>query len=264
MQEQTNIFSIAEQFSYFGPAIVLEEENDLGQVRIRLDQNSLSQLHAQTHTQPQSYLATVACLRTGLLSSQTNVLVAGNEINNLYVIGLLGLPVLEGDSLKTSTSVNKELKTSSGASSRLYKTDKHETLAIYSNKNELVFEYDPSSQKSIVNIVEGDFALNVKNGNIALNTNKTVDINGETVNFTSKKLNIKSFVANFVLGRLETTTDTLVENAKNVYRTVKELTQLRTGRNRTFVEETYQLNADKVLLKSENDVKVKAEKIHLG
>ncbi|MDH5257143.1 MAG: DUF3540 domain-containing protein [Gammaproteobacteria bacterium] len=253
MQQQSNIFPITEQLSYFGPATVIEDEDKQGRVRVRLNQG----LNSQT------CIATVACSRSHLLLSQVNVLVAGNDTNNLYVIGLLGIPFTDAMSDDKASS-DTEIKASNGAFSRVSKTDTQETLAIYSNKNELVFEYNPVSKQSTVNLPEGDFSLNVKNGNILLNAGKTVEINSDTLNLTSKKLNIKSFIADMVLGRLETTTDTLVENAKNVYRTVKELTQLRTGRNRTFVEETYQLNADKVLLKSENDVKVKADKIHLG
>jgi len=66
------------------------------------------------------------------------------------------------------------------------------------------------------------------------------------------------------MGRCETVVETVVEKARNAYRTVAELTQLKTGRMRTLVDETYQLRSKTALLKAREDVKIDGEKIHLG
>ncbi len=73
-------------------------------------------------------------------------------------------------------------------------------------------------------------------------------------------------IANVTLAmdRCETMVGTLVEKARNVYRTVAELTQLRTGRLRTLVRDTYQLRSRTALLRADQDFKVDGEKIHLG
>ena len=64
--------------------------------------------------------------------------------------------------------------------------------------------------------------------------------------------------------RLETVTKTLIEKAKNIYRTVEGLTQTRARRVRTLVDETYHLQSKTAMLKSEEDFKVNGERIHLG
>ncbi len=55
-----------------------------------------------------------------------------------------------------------------------------------------------------------------------------------------------------------------MERARNVYRSVKELTQLRTGRLRTLVEGTSWMLAGRVAHRATTDYKIDAEKIHLG
>ncbi len=64
--------------------------------------------------------------------------------------------------------------------------------------------------------------------------------------------------------KLETVAQTIVEKAKNTYRTVEELSQLKSGRLRTLVAGSLHIKAKKSILKSDEDFKIKAEKIHLG
>jgi len=248
MYQQSNIFPIAEFASYFGPATVLEDENSDGKVDVRWFQDGKAMLAT----------VVIAFPREHLIARQANLLVAGNDVDSMFAIGLLDTV----PSLKVVT--NETIKSSHGAFAQLNKTKSEEFIEVYSERKELLFKYDPINQISQVNIPIGDLELNSKQGNIRLNAGKTVEINGDTLSLNSKKLSIKALVGEMFLGRLETTTETLIENAKNVYRSVKELSQLRSGRVRTLVDETYQLNANKVLTKSETDFKVKAEKIHLG
>jgi len=67
-----------------------------------------------------------------------------------------------------------------------------------------------------------------------------------------------------VARKIESAADTVMAKARNVYRSVSELSQLKAGRQRTLVEKTSQMKAQKTIMKSETDFKVKAEKIHLG
>ncbi len=68
----------------------------------------------------------------------------------------------------------------------------------------------------------------------------------------------------YVARKIESVADTIMAKARNVYRTVSELSQLKAGRQRTIVENTIHTKAAKTILKSEHDFKIKAEKIHLG
>ena len=66
------------------------------------------------------------------------------------------------------------------------------------------------------------------------------------------------------VGKIETVAVRIMERAKNVYRQVEELQQTRANRVRTLVEGTYQLNSDTTYIKSEKNVNIDGEKIHLG
>ncbi|MCI5209713.1 MAG: DUF3540 domain-containing protein [Candidatus Electrothrix sp. ATG2] len=79
----------------------------------------------------------------------------------------------------------------------------------------------------------------------------------------------KKIVANLVqatckIGKLETRAKTLIHKARNMYQSVENLSQLKTGRLKTLIKTTYHLKSKNTVLKSEEDVKVKAKEINLG
>ena len=63
---------------------------------------------------------------------------------------------------------------------------------------------------------------------------------------------------------LETRTQTIINKTKNLFQSVEKLTQLKTGRLKTLIQQTYHLKSKNTVLKSEDDFKVKAKKINLG
>ncbi|MEE9429804.1 MAG: DUF3540 domain-containing protein [Melioribacteraceae bacterium] len=67
-----------------------------------------------------------------------------------------------------------------------------------------------------------------------------------------------------IVSKIESIANTVIQKAENIYSSVKGLSQLKTGRMRTIVESAYNLKGKKIFIKSEEDFKVKAEKIHLG
>jgi hypothetical protein len=79
-----------------------------------------------------------------------------------------------------------------------------------------------------------------------------------------KKLLGRIGSVHLIARKFESVADTVMARAKNVYRTVSELSQLKAGRQRVLIEKTSHLKARQTILKSEGDFKVKAEKIHLG
>jgi len=185
------------------------------------------------------------------------VLIAGESEHQLFVIGILGGPV-------KLPSSGKEIFTAKGVSARISEDVDVETLNVYSEKQELLFSYDSSSETTTLNIPKGNLQINSEEGGIDLRAAKAVNINGQSVKLQSQKLSIHAPYAQFVFGRVESVADTIIEGAKNVYRNVKELTQIRTGRMRHFVEETYQFKSKKANIRADEDYKVDAEKIHLG
>jgi len=217
---------------------VVEDEREDGTVRVRLDRSG-----------PMSILsACVAAPRTAPLVAGDRVLVAGDSSNVLYVIGRIG-----------------PFRPEEAQSPCALKTGKDTgILRVFSPRNELVFEYDPVGEKARVNIARGNLELVTEDGDIELRSARNVRIGGHTIEMESRELNIKSASARWVVDRMETLTGTLVEKARNAYRTVEQLSQLRTGRMRTLVDQTFHLRSRKAFLKSDEDFKIKGEKIHLG
>jgi hypothetical protein len=63
---------------------------------------------------------------------------------------------------------------------------------------------------------------------------------------------------------LEVQAGRILERAENVYREVKDLAQTRAGRVRLFAETTFHLFGRRTLFKAKEDLKLKADKIHLA
>jgi hypothetical protein len=113
-------------------------------------------------------------------------------------------------------------------------------------------------------------ALTIKSDNMDLNSPEVsieaekgdIKINETTI--TAKKLAANIDNSKLTVNRMETIAQTIISKAKNIYNTVEQLSQLKTGRMRTIVENTFHLKSRKAMLKSEDDFKVRAEKIHLG
>jgi hypothetical protein len=234
--------------SCFDPARVIEDERDDGTVRVRMDKPG-----------PVSIIsAHVALPRNAPLAAGDRVLIARDSSQELYVIGRIGpfRPVPQSPTF---------IQTNNGACALLANTEKHtDRVLVYSPRKELVFEYDPIGEKARVNISRGSLELNTEDGDIELRSARNVRIGGCNIEMNSRQLNIKVESARWIVQRLETLAETLVEKARNAYRTVEQLAQLRTGRMRTLVDQTFLFKSQKAFLKSEEDFKIKGEKIHLG
>ncbi len=113
-------------------------------------------------------------------------------------------------------------------------------------------------------------ALIIKSNNIQMNSPEVSieaqkgDIEISETTITSKNLTANIDTSKLTINRMETVVQTIISKAKNIYSTVEQLSQLKTGRMRTLVENTFHLRSKKTMLKSEDDFKVRAEKIHLG
>ncbi len=230
------------------PATVIEGEHDDGIVRVRVDAPGPLPITS----------ARVAVLRTAPLKADDRVLIAGDSNGELYIIGVIG-------SYQPKTETPTVLRTNNGAYAAIPGMPREsDRLQVYSPRNELVFEYDPVREKASVNVTKGTLELSTENGDIELRSARTVRIGGRAIEMNSNALRIKAASARWIVNRLETLAETLFEKARNSYRTVEQLMQLRSGRMRTLVDQTYQFKSHKAFLKSEEDFKIKGEKIHLG
>ena len=234
--------------SCFDPARIVEDERDDGTVRVRLDAPGPGSIIS----------AQVALPRNAPLTAGERVLIARDSSQELYVIGRIG-------PFRPEPQSPTFIQTNNGACASLADTEKHtDRIQVYSPRKELVFEYDPIGEKARVNISRGCLELSTEDGDIELRSARNVRIGGRTIEMESHQLNVKAASARWIIERMETLVETLVEKARNAYRTVEQLAQLRTGRLRTLVDQTFQFKSRKAFLKSEEDFKIKGEKIHLG
>ncbi len=252
--------------AYFGPARVVEIDEETGRVRILFglarDTENIRRVWAAP-AMPHSYQ-----FKWG-----DTVLAAGDN-DNFYIIGILG------------GSAKDRLTLTSGARAEVAESPEEEKLKVFSKEGGLIFEYDAKTGKSRVDIPVGDLEVVTKDGNIDFISEKDIrffsknsidlksrkmgmtadrgEIHLEDTQYTGKTVAGRIDTVKLVMKRCETIAETMIEKAKNVYRTVEKLSQLKTGRLRTMVKETSQFKSRKAFFKADEDFKIKGDKIHLG
>ncbi len=266
------MMGIAEQLSflpgagYFGPARVVERDEETGRVRILLG------LARDTENIRRAW-ATPAMPHSFQLKWGDTVLAAGDN-DNFYIIGIL------------KGSAKDRLTLTSGAMAEVAESPEEEKLKVYSKEGGLIFEYDAKTGKSRVDIPAGDLEFVAKDGNIDFISEKdirffsknSIDLKSHMMGMTAdvgevdightqysgKTLSGRIDTVKLVMKRMETIAENMIETAQNVYRTVAKLSQLKTGRLRTLVQETSQFKSKKAFFKADEDFKIKGDKIHLG
>lgn len=225
--------------SHLGPARVLKVDAKARRVRLHLAES------------PTEIWASLAIPSNPELSWGDLVLVIGEHSADWYVIGILS-------ATKMPVSSDGRVALEKGSYAQASGEPGAETLQLFSEKQELLFEYDEENRVARVNVESGDLEFMVQRGNMRFKADRGIQFEGETVAVIGKSR------IRLTADRLETSARSIVEKAKNVYRTVEQLSQLRTGRMRTLVASTFHFKARKVFVKSEQDYKIKAKQIHLG
>lgn len=287
---------------YFGSARVIEINEANGLVRVLLN-------HFENKDENCVTWARLAIPLSQKLQWGDKILVAGETIDDFYIIGILHNRSLEHEK-------SKRLVLKSGAKVEVSGSPDEERLRVYSQHGRLVFEYEPETGKSRVDIPEGDLEISTHSGNIDFTSAKDIrfiskqsiemhstksirmvksddkgkdltavnlesdkislsspeisitsqkgDIRIDETKYTGKKVSGKIKNVKLIMERLESTANTVIEKAKNIYKTVEGLSQLKAGRLRTIVNASWQFKSKKAFLKAEEDFKIKGEKIHLG
>ncbi|MFT6898021.1 MAG: hypothetical protein ACJA13_002437 [Paraglaciecola sp.] len=139
-------------------------------------------------------------------------------------------------------------------------------------------EQDEASGKTILSVPEGDLDLRSEKGSIRLQAAKDIELNSPQFSLETAKgtfniadasyqgLRLGASIAQtkLFLGKLNTTVGRLIEKAKNVYRQVDNLNQLKAGRMRTLIKGSYHLKGESINQKADKDVRIDGDKINLG
>lgn len=93
---------------------------------------------------------------------------------------------------------------------------------------------------------------------------RRASVAADELSYRGRKLRARLESALLVADRVETVAQRIVERAKNVYRRVEGLHQLRAGRSRTHVEGSHVLHAERSRIHARGPLKLDGERIHLG
>lgn len=233
---------------HVGRVVLAEDERSDGSATVRPAGDGPGALHS----------AIVAVPRAQPLRAGDEALIIGTPDDQLYIVGVVAPP---------NPRAGTGLAAAGGAhatTNRQGEDADEERLRVYSPRNELLFEYDSASGRALVNVPRGGLALRTEEGDIELQSAGAVKIQGQTVGLTAERLEVRATHTRWIAEKLETIAETVMEKAKNAYRSVERLTQLRTGRMRTLVEESYQFRSKNAYVKAEKDYKIKADQIQLG
>lgn len=231
-----------------------------------------------TVVEPGGDLARVCCEKGGEVAARIalpgpaelfagdRVLVAGDG-DRVYVIGVL-------DRARSSPAV----VTRDGAAARLVEEEGRERLEVRDRRGRLLFEYDPESGRGALSVPAGDLELRAPEGRIDLQAGRGIRLESprmsleaeraevdfsETV-YRGERLSATLNLAELFLGKLATTASRILEKARDVYREVEKLHQLKAGRARELVSGSHYVKARRTYHYAEGTVKIDGQEIHLG
>lgn len=274
-----------------GPARVLGVDEESGRVQILLPGSETGPTWAQS-----------AVVGPHRFEWGQTVLAAGREGGALYILGVLDRPA--------------DLRLRSGVRAEREETPESETLRVFSERGEMMFEYDSATGKARVGVPSGDLEIVSREGNIdfvsaegirffAKNPIEMRSLQGislasaspraqnfsalelgpeklelrspslaiqsdrgrihiQDARFLSQRVTARIGQVKLVMDRIESVAGQVIQKAKNLFQTVEQLSQLRAGRLRTLVDETYQLKSQRAVLKAQEDFKIRGDQIHLG
>jgi len=121
----------------------------------------------------------------------------------------------------------------------------------------LLFRYDPQTGQTVVGVPTGDLVLDLPDGAFRVAASRGIELRAPTFGLDAESARLR-------LGKLETVVGRLIERARNVYRRVDELAELRAGRVRTLAQGLLQLAGATAALTAKGVVRVDGQKIELG
>jgi hypothetical protein len=276
---------------YFGPAKVLEIDDTERRIRLRLTGDCPG-----TDVWAVSAIAGQSNLRPG-----DTVLAAGEDLGDLYVIGALNQGA-KADGPEKTIALGKGTRAAvegePGKQTLKVFSPKRELIFAYDEQNNrarvnmeagdlefvtrngnITFATDreimfhgrtigmTGAQGVCIGIMDG---LNKLRSSLTLGR-KSMQINSPAIGVHAQRGDLAVEEAKYTGKRLsskveyfESIAGSVIAKAKNLFQTVEELSQVKAGRMRRMVAETFHFKSKKAFVKAEEDYKIKADKIHLG
>lgn len=139
----------------------------------------------------------------------------------------------------------------------LRERDDGSALAVRAPGGELILEVREVEGAIQLILPSGDLELRAREGRVLIHGERGVELSGPTVTVKAGRLRQ-------LVGTLETKATKIVEKAKDAYRDIEGLHQLRAEDVRTVAKRTVRTIAERVRTKADQDVKIDADQIYLG
>lgn len=156
---------------FFGPARVLEVDEERGRIHVMM---AAADPSSDEPGAPRSAWAEPALSSPWRVGWGDTVLVAGQTIEDLYVIGVIGMldetsPMPQNPDPTQKGPVaaeSREISLRNGARAEVEVEGDSESLRVYSEEGRLLFEYDPARGRSRVDLPDGDVQFVSRRGRI--------------------------------------------------------------------------------------------------
>ncbi len=298
MENIARIYTDQSSKRFFGTAYIIKSnEKERGTVVVALNNSS----------EEKKITARLAIESDQSFTFGDEVLVVEDNQNNFFIIGVLRK--------KHRSEQQGKLSVADGAYASITTENNRQLLSVHSSEDELLFKYDPHSQKASIFSGTENVVFEATNGNIEINAAGKIHLNANQIEFSGKseiefsvgkllektrtalsltqgkldvssrdvkvsarrtalfieqsKNAIKSVISRIesvrlMAGKVETKASSIIEKTENSYRTVEKLNQVKSGRMRMLIHNAFNLKSKTTVIKADDDVKVKGEKIHLG
>ncbi len=142
--------------------------------------------------------------------------------------------------------------------------DGTEHIIVKDRQERALFEYFPAEERCVFYAPTGDLTLRAPAGSITLDAAEGLRLHGQTVDIDGDVLTSSFRRVREKVDILETTAGRIVERARETYRDVEDLAQLRSAHIRHVATESLHLLGNRSVLKAWLDLKLKGKTVHLG
>ena len=168
--------------------------------------------------------------------------------------------VLEGNGGTPPEVVEAEtqerLSLRSGAEAVLVRGADGDTLSVRDARGRTLLVLRETDGGAVLS-VEGDLELRSERGRVRIVGAEGVELQGKLISVAGERLR-------HAVAVLETHAGRILERARDAYREVDGLSQLRAGHLRMVARDTFRAFADRLRMKAKKDAKIDGEKIYLG
>ena len=150
-----------------------------------------------------------------------------------------------------------QLVSRDGATAAVVREEQGDVITVRDKRGRLLFELREGVGVVSIVVAEGDLELRADQGKVRIVGAEGIELESRAISLRAERL-VQSVQV------LETHAGRILERAKDVYRDVESLSQLRAGQVRIVAKHSFRALAERLRFKARKDVKLDGEQIYLG